>query len=114
MDYNRGELVESEKSLIEQISEKEGELKKKNDIICEEAEDIISKARKQAAQILETAEREGKRDADMVYDQHMQALSQDIASIQREGNREAEAIRARGERNLSGAVSKIISAVTGL
>jgi vacuolar-type H+-ATPase subunit H len=105
--------MKSEKSLIEQIAEKEDELKKKCDIICMEADDIISIARKKAANILENAEKEGKNESDAVYEQHMQALSQDIESIRAEGNREAEDIRARGERNLTRAVSKIISVVTG-
>jgi len=105
--------MSSERSLLEQISEKEEELKRENDIICKESEDIISKARKEATRILDTAEQEGKREADIVFEQHIQALSQDIFSIREEGTCEAEKVRERGEKNLSLAVSKIISAVTG-
>ncbi|MFH0967307.1 MAG: V-type ATPase subunit subunit G family protein [Methanobacteriota archaeon] len=105
--------MSSEQSLLEQISEKEQELKRENDLICKESEDIVLNARKQASRILEIAEQEGKMDADIVYEQHMQALTQDIISIREEGNREAEKVRSQGEKNLFRAVSKIISAVTG-
>ena len=112
MDY-RGELMNSEQSLLEQISEKEEDLKKEYNRICEESEEIISKARKQAALILDNAEKEGKREADLMNEQHMQTLYQDIILIRKEGDRLAEEVRTRGKKNLPRAVSKIISLVTG-
>lgn len=105
--------MSSEQSLLEQISDKEEDLKKEYYRICEESEDIISKARKQATLILDTAEKEGKKEADFVNEQHMQTLYQDIISIRKEGDRLAEEVRTRGKNNLPRAVSKIISLVTG-
>lgn len=105
--------MSSEPSLLELISEKEETLKRESDLVCTECDEIIVKARKQAVLILESAELEGKREADSLYDQHILALSQEISTMCEEGDRESERIRRRGEHNLPRAVSMIIDAVTG-
>ncbi|HWQ66210.1 MAG TPA: V-type ATPase subunit subunit G family protein [Methanospirillum sp.] len=105
--------MEPEKSLLEQISEKEGELKRKNDQVCKEAEDIISQARKHASVMLDNAERDGKIEADRLLREELDVLSRDIDSIRAMGRLEAEQTRLLGEQNLSRAVQIIIRAVTG-
>jgi vacuolar-type H+-ATPase subunit H len=112
MDYDGGEM-DPEPSLLELISEKEEALKRETDLVCVEADRILAEARRKADEIINTAKQEGEREANRLYEQHMEALSREIAEMHREGDRKSESMHKKGEQNLPLAVSRIIDAVTG-
>ena len=51
-----------------------------------------------ASHILDTAEREGKAEADIRYQEIMQEVQADICRMSEEGERKAEEIRMTGEK----------------
>lgn len=105
--------MEQEKPLLELIAEKEAQLKEKCDLVCTEAETIISKARKDSALILEKAEKEGKVAADALYQNEMKILDEEIARIKHDGERQLEEIKLTGEKNLSRVAERIVQVITG-
>lgn len=105
--------MDSDSSILDLISDKEEALKKETGIVCIEAESIVAEAKKKAALILEIAEQEGRREADLRYQDQMQALFHEIRSIREEGERRSAAIRKKGEENLPRAIALIIDSVTG-
>jgi vacuolar-type H+-ATPase subunit H len=102
-----------EKTLLEQISDKEEELKVKTDLVCSQAEEIVASARNDAAQIISSAKKEGKIKAEGIYTQGLQEITTEINQIKKEGRRKSDEIRSQGERNLDRAALKICELITG-
>ena len=84
----------AEKTLLQQIREKELMLNIKIEDTRKEAEEIILKARKDAADIIEKSEREGKKAAEGYYLQEMETLKQEIEQLKDQGNQRAMTIKA--------------------
>lgn len=103
--------MEPEKTLLEQISEKEKELRIQTDMVYREAETIVTHAREEASHIIEEAETEGKKRADDICEQKLKQLHQEIAEIKQEGLKKAIVVQKQGEQNLQKAIKKIIDIV---
>ena len=102
----------AEKTLLQQIREKELMLNIKIDETRREAEEIIISARKDAADIIENSENEGKKTAEEYYIKEMETLKQEIEQHRDQGNQQAISVRAEGERNLPSAIDKIAKVVS--
>jgi vacuolar-type H+-ATPase subunit H len=105
--------MDTEKQLLDIISEKEEALRKETEGITKQAEELIAQSREKSSKILNIAETEGKKAADEYLSREMEKLKTDISDIRNRGIAEAEEIRTRGTSLLPRAVSKIISLVTG-
>ena len=103
----------AEKSLLQQIREKELMLSIKIDETRREAEEITLIARKEASEMIENAEREGKKSAQEYYEKEMENLQKEIEHLKSQSNQQAMSVRVDGERNLPSATDKIVKVVSG-
>ena len=105
-------LVAEEKSLLQQIREKEMMISIKVDETRREGEEVILKARKEASELIERSEREGKTAAQEYYEKEMEKLKKEIDQLKNQSNQQALLVRAEGERNLPAAIDKIAKVVS--
>ena len=77
-----------------------------------EAEEIILNARKEATEMIETSEREGKKAAQEYYEKEMEKLKKEIEQLKDQSNQQALLVQAEGERNLLSAIDKIAKVVS--
>lgn len=103
----------AEKSLLQQIREKELMLSIKIDETRREAEEIIVKARKEASEMVENSEREGKEAAREYYEKEIEQLKKEIELLKSENNQRAMSVRVDGERKLPIVRDKIVKVVSG-
>ncbi len=101
-----------ERSLLQQIREKELMISIKIDETRREGEEIILNARKEASEIIENSEREGKKAAQEYFEKEMEKLSKEIEQLKNQSSQQALLVRAEGERNLPSAIDKIAKAVS--
>jgi vacuolar-type H+-ATPase subunit H len=101
-----------EKSLLQQIREKELTISIKIDETRREGEEIILNARKEAEEMIETSEREGKKTAQEYYEKEMEKLRKEIEQLRNQSNQQALLVQAAGERNLPSAINKIAKVVS--
>jgi len=104
--------MEGEKTLLQQIRDKEQEFSKKIDIIKQETDSQIAAARTKRENALLDAERTGKIAADGLSRKETLKTDIEIEQMKKTAAAEAEAARVKGERNLPLAVNKIVSYVT--
>jgi vacuolar-type H+-ATPase subunit H len=104
--------VAEEKSLLQQIREKEMMISIKIDETRRESEEIMINARKEASKIIETSESEGKKAAQEYFEKEMEKLRKEIEELRNQSNQKALLVRAEGERNLPSAIDKIAKAVS--
>jgi len=101
-----------EKSLLQQIREKELTISIRIDETRREGEEIILNARKEASEMIETSEREGKKTAREYYEKEMEKLRKEIDQLRNQSNQQALLVREAGERNLPSAIDKIAKVVS--
>jgi vacuolar-type H+-ATPase subunit H len=101
-----------EKSLLQQIREKELTISIKVEETRREGEEVILTARKEASGIIEISEREGKKAAQEYYEKEMEKLRKEIEQLRDQSNQQALLVRTEGERNLPSALDKIVKVVT--
>ena len=105
-------LVAEEKSLLQQIREKEMMISIRVDETRREGEEVIHKARKEASELIEKSEKEGKKAAQEYYEKEIEKLKKEIEQLRDQGNQQALLVRAEGERNLPSAIDKIAKVVS--
>ena len=105
-------LVAEEKSLLQQIREKELMISINIDETRREGEEVMLSARKEASEMIETSEREGKKAALEYYEKEMEKLREEIEHLRNQSNQQALLVRAEGERNLPSAIDKIAKVVS--
>ena len=101
-----------EKSLLQQIREKELTISIKIDETRREGEEIILNARKEASEMIEASEKEGKKTAQEYYEKEMEKLRKEIEQLRNQSNQQALLVREEGERNLPSAIDKIAKVVS--
>lgn len=101
-----------EKSVLQQVREKELMFSIKIYEARGNAEEVIQNARKEASEMIEHSEREGKKAAQEFYDREMEIIRQDVERLRNQGNQEAKAAEAKAERNLEPAIRKIVTMVS--
>ena len=104
--------MEEEKSLLQQIREKELMISIKIDETRREADEVIISARKEASEIIETSEREGKKAAQEYFEKEMERLKKESEQLRDQSNQQALSVRTEGERNLPSAIDKIAKVVS--
>jgi len=113
-DYRRGVLlVADEKSLLQQIREKELLLSIKIDETRGEAEEITLTARKEALEMIENSEREGKKVAQEYYEKEIENVKKEIERLKSQTNQQVMSVQMDGERNLPSAIDKMVKVVSG-
>ena len=105
-------MAEEEPSILQQIRRKEVELSVKADQARRDAEQIITDAKREAADILKKAEIDGTQSADEYSKKRLARVLNEVEELKRLGTEEAELTRRSGEKNLSKAAEKIVKAVT--
>ena len=102
----------AEKTLLQQIREKELLLNIKIEDTRREAEEIILNARKEAKEMIENSEKEGKAAAREYYDREIERINKEIGQLKNQGDLQVISVREKGERNIKPATEKIVKAVS--
>jgi hypothetical protein len=110
MGYNGGDM-EEERTLLQQIRDKEQEFSKKIDSVRQETDAQIAAAKAQRESMLLAAERTGKSTAEELVRVEKQKIDADIGQMKKAATAETENTRVKGERNIPSAVKKIVSYV---
>lgn len=104
--------MQSEKAILETISDKEHNLKESSILAEIHANEIISQARAKANLIISNAEREGREVAESLYQKELALLDQESAKIRQEGEQKAEEMRASGKARIPEVVAKVVEFIT--
>jgi F0F1-type ATP synthase membrane subunit b/b' len=107
----KGGIMEEERTLLQQIRDKEQEYSKKVDAIKKETDAQITAAKAQRDSTLLDAERKGKNIAEELVRMEKQKTDTEIGQMKKAATAETENARSKGERNLPSAVKKIESYV---
>jgi len=101
----------TDKTLLQQIREKELMISIKIDETRRGGDEIILNARKEASEMIENSEREGKKAAREYYEKEIEKLKEEIEQIRNQGNQLAMSVREKGERNIQRATEKIVKVI---
>lgn len=110
MDYNGG-TMEEQKTLLQQIRDKEQDYAKKIELVKQETESDIAAVRADREKALLDAEITGKKAAEELYHRETQKTEAEIERIKNSAANETEYARTKGENNLPLAVEKIVGYV---
>jgi V/A-type H+/Na+-transporting ATPase subunit G/H len=105
-------MTEPEKSLLQQIRDKEQEFSKKIDTARADAESVIAAARAEAEDLLCTADTAGKTSAEQVYWNERGRTEAEIASLKNVAEQEIKRASHEGDKNLPAAAELIVRYVT--
>ena len=101
----------AEKTLLQQIREKELLLNIKIEDTRKEAEEIIVKARNESGEMIENSEKEGKEAAREYYEIENKKITKEIEELKKLGDLQVISEKEKGERNIKPAIEKIIKLV---
>jgi vacuolar-type H+-ATPase subunit H len=104
--------MEPEKTLLQQIREKEQEYAQKIEAIKKETGLAVEAAREDAEALLCTADGAGKTEAERLYWEGRGKIETEIEALKQAAAAEREAAVARGQRNLPHAIDIITGVVT--
>jgi vacuolar-type H+-ATPase subunit H len=105
-------MIMAEKSLLQQIREKELMISIRIDEARREAEAAILSARLDASKMIENSEREGEKAAREYYEKELENVKEKNKLLKNQGDQEAISVREQGERNLMAAIERIVQAVS--
>jgi V/A-type H+-transporting ATPase subunit G/H len=103
--------MDEQKTLLEQIRDKESELNKRLELAGREAECIVAAGREAFDKVIRTAEATGRARASEHYLKEKAVIDLEAEEIKARGAREARELRETGEKNLPKAVDLIVGAV---
>jgi vacuolar-type H+-ATPase subunit H len=106
-----GWSMETEKSLLQKIREKELEVSVKIDKERNQADQVLDQASREASAILNREETEGEKEAGEFLQGEMKRLNAEAELLRAERLHVITALRDRGGKNLPEAVEKIVSLV---
>jgi vacuolar-type H+-ATPase subunit H len=104
--------MDTEKTLLQQIRDKEQELGQKVDVVRAEADASVAAARAEAEDLLCTADKQGKTTAEQMYWKERGRTSIEIEELKSAALRERETVSVRGVRNIPAATERIVRYVT--
>ena len=104
--------MEPEKTLLQQIREKEQEYAKKTEAVRRETEAAVAAAENDAESLLCTADSAGKTEAEQLYWEEKGRTETEVERLNQEALFARNAAVEKGERNLPRAVDAIIHSVT--
>jgi len=103
--------MEEERTLLQQIRDKEQEFSKKIEMVKQETDAQIAAAKNERDTTIQNAGRSGKTAAEELYQKEKQKTDREIDGMKKAAAIETETARIKGERNLTPAVEKIVSYV---
>ena len=103
--------MEAEKTLLQQIRDKEQEFSKKLESVKQETDVQIATEKARRDKALLEAERTGKIAAEELLRKEQQKTDNEIERVKKEAAAETNAARVKGEKNLPLATDKIVSYV---
>jgi len=101
-----------EKTLLQQIRERELLLNIQIEDARKAAGEILLAARIEASEMLEASEKEGETAARNYYDHEMEKIKKDTDQLRSDGARQETSAKEAGERNLTDAIEKIVKSVS--
>jgi len=104
--------METEKTLLQQIRDKEQELATTVEAARAEAEASVATARSEAEDLLCTADKLGKTTAEQVYWKERGRTEIEIEDLKKAAELERETSMEQGERNIPAAAERIVRYVT--
>ena len=104
--------MDTDKTLLQQIRDREQELARKVDAVRAEAEATIAAAKNEAEDLLCTADTVGKTTAEQVYWKERGKTEIEIEVLKNTAQQERETIAVQGERNVPAAADRIVRYVT--
>lgn len=104
--------MDDEQSLLEQVRQKEGELKKKFEIIHDMNEKKITDAKLKAAENIARAGRESDEAIKRFFEVQNLELQKEMDDLKQLNDARKTKILARGEENLQNAVCRIVNLVS--
>jgi hypothetical protein len=105
-------MEETEKTLLQQIREKEQEFAKKLEVIKKETDTAIASAQSEAESLLCTTDAAAKKEAEQIYWQEKGTIETEIEGLKRGAAADRDSAAVRGEKNLPRAVETITGYVT--
>jgi vacuolar-type H+-ATPase subunit H len=105
-------MDETEKTLLQQIREKEQEYATRLEAVKKETDTAIASAQAEAESLLCTADSAAKKEAEQLYWQEKAKIEEGIEELKRSAAAGRESAAARGEKNLPRAVDAIAGFVT--
>lgn len=105
-------MGEPEKTLLQQIREKEQEYAHKIEAVRTETDSAIASARSEAESLLCTVDSAGKKDAEQLYWEEKGKIEREVEALRRDAALRREMAAAGGGRNLPHAVETITRYVT--
>jgi len=104
--------MDTEKTLLQQIRDKEQEFAHKIDTAKKEADAVLTVAKTEAEELLCTADAEGKKSAELVYWNVRGKTAVEIEALTKAAEFDRTAVSERGERNIPAAAERIVRYVT--
>jgi len=104
--------MDEEKSLLQQINEKERELCRRLDVVRTESEERIAQAKQDASETIGTSEMEGKKTAEEYYNKEIEKIRLEADNLKKTGIEEAQSAGEQGKINLPTAIEKIVESIT--
>jgi vacuolar-type H+-ATPase subunit H len=101
-----------EKTLLQQIRDKEQEFSEKIETVKQETDTQIAAARSERERLIRDAGQSGKAAAEELYRKDKQKTESEIERMKKAAVIETGAARVKGEKNLQTAVEKIVGYVT--
>ena len=105
-------MEETEKTLLQQIREKEQEYGTKLAVIKKETDTAITSAQSDAESLLCTTDAAAKKEAEQIYWQEKGKIETEIEGLRLGAAAERDSAAALGQKNLSRAVETITGYVT--
>lgn len=105
-------MTDTEKTLLQQIRDKEHEFARQIDTARSEADALVAAARTDAEDLLCTAEKAGKTSAEQVYWNERGRTETEIGALKKAAEHERESASRKEEQNLPKAADRIFSYVT--
>lgn len=100
-----------EKTLLEQVREKEVDLAAEYARACADAEAVREAAGREARESIDRAEREGREAAEALYEREMADLERGIERLRMESREREDALRSIGETHVSGVADELVDYV---
>jgi vacuolar-type H+-ATPase subunit H len=110
MDYDGG-YMDEERTLLQQIRDKEHEFSKNVETVKQETDAQIGAAKALRENALVDAELTGKNAAEELFQKEKQKTETEIERMKKASAAETEGARIKGEKNLQSAVEKIVGFV---
>lgn len=104
--------MDTEKTLLQQIRDKEQEFAQNVEAARGKAENLVAAARTEAEDLLCTADKTGKEGAEQVYWKERAATEAGIAALHETAEREQKIAAEQAAKNLPAAAERIVRYVT--